>query len=208
MIEDMQGESGKRSKREREIDRGVIARLYAEGQTQQQIADAINANRPEEKRISKSQVNLDLQSVRTEWREMRLNDAEEVIMRQLAAYRLIQAEAWSRLRKSSQDAEKVVVEDMPPGNDGKPRKKITTSREGQAGDPRWMEIFLKALAGEARLLGLGVDRVSDDLPTPFMVVRLGDGQTQEDFHQAVARIAIVNGSNGNGNGTAHHTPEN
>jgi len=118
----------KREPFQREQDRTVIARLYLQGKTQAEIAIQIG--------VSRVQISYDLKAIQNEWREKRFRDIDQMKADQLAKIDEIEREAWNAWRRSQEDKVVSVAERVV---DEAERSKTSLRKEGQAGDPRFLE---------------------------------------------------------------------
>ena len=158
--------------REREYHLSEVARLYLEGKYQSEIAIA--------RAGAQQQISQDLQIIQARWRESALRDFDALKQEQLAKIDHAEREAWAAWYRSQEDKEVVYSEEggtstaipAPPDNKAltvedveafvatlskKPPKtssKQYTRREGQVGDPRFLDMALKCVERRCKLLGL------------------------------------------------------
>jgi hypothetical protein len=125
-----------------EQDRAVIARLYLQGKTQAEIAGVIG--------VARSQIAYDLKVIQTEWREKRFRDIDQMKADQLAKIDNVETEAWAAWIRSQQD--KVVSVAERTIDDGE-KSKTSMRKEGQAGDPRFLERVCWAIEQRLRIFG-------------------------------------------------------
>jgi len=148
----------KRTKGERERDLVEEAKLYFQGQTQQQIADAINASRPYN--LTNRAIGHDLRQLRRQWHEESMVDIGQVKARDLAELRTVQSEAWRAWYASIGEVqEKTVTEgvNMRRGStlETKTHKKI------QTGDVRYLNVILRVEERIAKLFGLDAPQIHE-----------------------------------------------
>ncbi len=139
-----------RTRQEREQDYVTIARLYVQGQSQQQIADALG------NKVSRRQIGKDLQVIRQRWVDSQVKDFGTIQAVQLAKLDLAEARAWDGFERSQQDSIKITTKSgRGNGDDGWPLPdEITTHREGQAGDPAFLKIILDCVEKRCKIFGL------------------------------------------------------
>lgn len=149
----------------------IIAPLYRKGWTEREITAEI---RKRLDRPSYNQAHADIQRLLKEWREERLEDTEEKITSEVARLKLVIREAWSAWERSKENSRQKSSTQY-----GIPR----TNEQGQTlsmatikavmhdaevrgiGDPRYLDIVLKAEQQICKLLGL--DKVVLDADTDF-----------------------------------------
>ena len=132
-----------RSKAKREFDRAEIARLHLQGQTQEQIAQAVGLSRPTIAREIKILIEL--------WRERALADTTAVRGQELAKLDQLAAQAWAGWHRSQQERTGRVVEES--GRQGTNRRaRIETY--SQNGDAQFLQTLLRVAERRAKLLGL------------------------------------------------------
>lgn len=147
--------------------RTKVAELYCEGLHQWEISAQVG--------VCQQQISRDLKAVRSEWKESRVADFNEKVEEELAKIDHIEREAWEGWKRSCKDAERSQIE----VTDGK--KTVKKSKQGQAGDPRFLEVVGKQIERRCKLLGL-------DAPTK--VEKNGSGLTTEQRRAEL--VAIVN----------------
>ena len=137
-----------------EYRRQEVARRYLRGEYQSAIAEAFG--------VTQQQISLDLKALRKAWREAAMRDTDAVVAQELAKLDLIEAEAWAAWERSKQPREVTMTEQM----DGQTtQRKASVRREGQAGNPRFLEQIQKCIEQRCALLGLGT-------PAPSTVVNV------------------------------------
>jgi len=99
-----------------------VAELYLRGQTQWQIAHAMDVNQ--------AQISRDLKVIRREWLNSAVQDFDARKAQELAKIDAVEAEAWAAWRRSQDPAETVKA-----STDGS-GKKVEKTKKGQHGDPR------------------------------------------------------------------------
>lgn len=125
-----------------EQDRATTARLYLQGKTQAEIAGVIG--------VSRVQISHDLKFIQAEWREKRFRDIDQMKADQLAKIDNVETEAWAAWIRSQQD--KVVSVAERTVDDGE-KSKTSMRKEGQAGDPRFLERVCWAIEQRLRIFG-------------------------------------------------------
>lgn len=120
--------------------------------------------------LSLKTVHDDIRRLLKEWQNERLEDTEERVTAELARLDLVIREAWQQWEQSKQDKDvkRTKRKGLPKLDaDGKEDGLLTAyveqvrDTEFGKGDPRYLDIILKALEQRRRLLGL--DRVQVDL---------------------------------------------
>jgi hypothetical protein len=125
-------------------DCAEIAKLYCEGKTQAEIGHRLN--------LSQQQVSHDLKAIRAEWLESSIRDFDTAKAQELAKIDHVEAEAWKGWEKSRLDKEITIsgTEEA----DGTVKNKAQVRKEGQAGDPRFLETVHRCIERRCKLLGL------------------------------------------------------
>lgn len=123
-----------------------VARRYLRGELQWQIARAFE--------VDQSTISRDLEAIHDEWLRHALFDLTAIKARELARVNEAEREAWRGWQRSQRPAEKLTT------NVGADGLKASHVREGQAGDPRFLQLILNCV--ERRCKILGVDRQPDD----------------------------------------------
>lgn len=157
----------KRTKGEREADQEVIARLYIAGKSQREIAEVVNAGRPEEKHIGPRQVSDSLKGIRDAWLDSACEDYDSHVARELARIDQIEREAWEAWERSKLTARTVRTKTSPvppPPAEGQPPGEApvetTVTESEQAGDPRFLDKVGWCVDARVRLLGLAAPDTS------------------------------------------------
>lgn len=149
----------------------IIAPLYRKGWTEREITAEVR------KRLDMptyNQAHPDIQRLLKEWREERLTDTDTKITAEVARLKLVIREAWEAWEKSKEDHhEKTQTQYGQPIKDAQgvqvsveTIKAIMYDAEKRGlGDPRYLDVILKAEAQICKLLGL--DKVVLDLDSGF-----------------------------------------
>lgn len=128
-------------------DRTKIARWYLQGRTQAQIAVDLG--------VSSSQVFYDLKAIQKEWREQRFSDIDQIKADQLAKIDEVERVAWEAFKRSQEDRVISIAEMKTDAANPKDAKsKTSMKKEGQAGDPRFLERISWAIEQRLKLFGL------------------------------------------------------
>jgi predicted transcriptional regulator len=130
-----------------ERDRREISRMYLSGITQAVIADRLG--------IDQSTVSRDLKILQQEWQVARINDIDERKRQELAKIDNLELEYWDAWRRSQNDKETVIAR-VKAGE-----KETTERREGQAGDPRFLDGVQWCINKRCELLGLNAPKGVD-----------------------------------------------
>ena len=149
----------------------IIAPLYRQGWTEREIRDEVR------KRLDMptyNQAHPDIQRLLKEWQNERLTETDQKITSEVARLRYVIREAWSAWEKSKTDyyGKTQTQVGLPSENPDtgqitmKTVKAIMYDAEKRGlGDPRYLDIILKAETQICKLLGL--DKVVLDLNAGF-----------------------------------------
>ena len=145
----------------------IIAPLYRKGWTEREITAEVR------KRLDRpkyNQAHCDIQRLLKEWQEERLTDTEAKITSEVARLKLVIREAWEMWEKSKEDHhEKNQTQvGLPSENPASGQVTMETvkaimydAEKRGLGDPKYLDIILKAEQQICKLLGL--DKVVLDL---------------------------------------------
>ena len=120
-----------------------VAELYLTGTLQSAIGQVLG--------ISQQQVSHDLKIVQRQWLASSIRDFDTVKSEQLAKIDRIERAAWESFALSLKPRE-ITVQEAVEGEH--PTKKASIRKEGQAGDPRFLQIAQRCIDQRADLLGL------------------------------------------------------
>lgn len=149
----------------------MIAPLYRRGWTEREITAEI---RKRLDRPTYNQAHADIQRLLKEWREERLTDTDAKVTSEVTRLKLVIREAWEAWEKSKEDThEKKSTQYGLPNVDDQgvvismnTIKAVMHDAEVKGyGDPRYLDIILKAEQQICKLLGL--DKVVLDLNAGF-----------------------------------------
>jgi hypothetical protein len=176
--------------------RAEVARLYCQGWPQHRIGAKFG--------VTHQQIGKDLSVIRAEWRRVMVEEYDRIKDEQLAKLDETERQAWRGWRRSLRDAERVTskrdlappqVPEADPDNSDNPVSQATvapqqigpaeetTVREGQAGDPRFLQIVMDCIDKRLRLVG-GYPDSKDKGPPVIaeLVLRvLGPGLSMSDL---------------------------
>jgi hypothetical protein len=147
----------KRTSDQRDADRALIVDLLIKGLSQREIAAVINADEDRPYTITQQTAANDIRHIRKAWKEEYIGKHDEILGGQLAMLAKVKREALAEFERSktnwSGKATKVK------GTGGKEKTTVneveqTNREEGRLGDPRYLDVILKATDREAKLLGL------------------------------------------------------
>jgi hypothetical protein len=147
----------KRTSDQRDADRALIVDLLIKGLSQREIAAVINADEDRPYTITQQTAANDIRHIRKAWKEKYIGKHDEILGGQLAMLAKVKREALAEFERSktnwSGKATKVK------GTGGKEKTTVneveqTNREEGRLGDPRYLDVILKATDREAKLLGL------------------------------------------------------
>ena len=155
-------------KRMMEMRMQIVAPLWRKNWSELEIRDEV-MKRLNLKTLSSRTIHEDIQRLCKELREARMEDTEAVVSAELHRIDLVIRSAWEAWEASLQDTEqKRTKRKGLPEKDDEGNETITTLFIEQTkeenigrGEPRYLDIILRALERRQRLLGL--DRVSLDL---------------------------------------------
>lgn len=162
-----------------------VARLHVLGQDQATIGAKFG--------VCQSQISLDLKAIREEWRQriaLTIDDQKaEQATRLLALYE----QAMLGWEKSQQDAERRYQKRITGGKDGM-KKESGRTKEGQSGDPQFLNVAARCLSDMRDLFGLNAPmKVANTTPE-------GDALPPVRFIEIIRPgVPVLNGHH-NGNG--------
>jgi hypothetical protein len=126
----------------------VVAERYLKGEPQSSIARDL--------KLTQSQISLDLRAIRTLWLQAAVRDFDEAKSVELAKVDLVEQNFWAGWQRSC-DVHEVSFTKAIRGKDV--RDEASVRKEGQAGDPRFLDGVLKCI--ERRCAILGIDAMTD-----------------------------------------------
>lgn len=124
--------------------RQQVAARYIRGEYQSQIARDLG--------LSQMQISLDLKAIKAEWLQSTLRDFDALKGEQLAKVDEIERAAWEGWQRSLLPREVTVTE---ASEGARPGRKATMRKEGQGGDPRFLQVIQKAIDQRCQILGIG-----------------------------------------------------
>jgi transposase len=137
----------KRTPFQREEDLVQITRLYLQGRTQRDIAEAVG--------VSQGQVNHDLKLIQTRWRESSIMDMNEAKQRELARLDELEREYWAAWEQSKNERTRARQESDGKSKDGKPNVvRATMEKEQRDGNPAFLAGVMSCIERRCKLLGL------------------------------------------------------
>ena len=156
---------------ENEYAKHVAMKMWARGFKWKEIADAINADLPAERQVSFQAVHHFVKNIRKEWKQENRDVIDEHFARSLASLQSVEEEAWLGWQRSQEDSQTQTVNTteadilhepiMDGGAKGAPevvgQQKTTNksmTKHGNVGDPRYLDMVLRAQERRAKLLGL------------------------------------------------------
>ena len=123
--------------------RQQVAQLYLAGKYQSEIGQLLG--------VTQQQISKDLRAVQQQWLAASIRDFDAVRAEQLAKIDRIERAAWESFALSLKPRE-ITVQEAVEGE--RPTKKASIRKEGQAGDPRFLQIAQRCIDQRADLLGL------------------------------------------------------
>lgn len=134
----------KRTPDERERDLAIIAERILRGEGQASIAKDLGVSQP--------MISYDLAEIRERW-QAQANEAHgALVAQQLAEVREVKKSAWAAWENSRKPKRK--SEAAIKGASGNATTEKRTSEEQRDGNPTFLELVVKAMEKEARLMGL------------------------------------------------------
>jgi hypothetical protein len=171
-----------------------VCQRYLRRESQWTIAQSLG--------VDQSVISTDLKAIRKEWVKSAVADFGERQAEELAKVDEIERAAWIGWAKSQEDAQTLVAEvseqeeaaDAKKKKAQKPRRQTTKqTTKGQAGDPRFLAIILKAI--ERRCTILGLDAAKRLQITGLNIyANLSDAELDERIAVAQARVSSALGS--------------
>lgn len=145
--------------------RTEVARRYLQGEMQEDIARSFG--------VTQGQISQDLKVIRAAWLAAAIRDFDAAKAEELAKIDAVEREYWQAWERSKQDKEVATQEAQEPlpltpeeikaGKKPKPpRKKVTLRKEGQSGNPAFLQGVLACIDKRCKILGL-------DAPTRFII---------------------------------------
>ena len=138
----------------------IVAELWRKNYTYKEIAEEVK-RRLGLRTCSPSTVCQDVQRLLAEWKEERLEDMDAKVTAELTRIDLVIKEAWAMWEKSKEDAHKRKSRQTGVPTDSNGNVSMATVRAIMedaevrgVGEPRYLDIILRALAQRCKLLGL------------------------------------------------------
>jgi hypothetical protein len=124
--------------------RCTVAKLTLRGKSQYEIAREMNVNQ--------STVCRDIREIAKEWRRHAVRDLSEARGQELDRIGRLELECWDAWERSKQDRQVTTTgrESGPQGD----KDKAEIRKEGQAGDPRFLERIAWCISERCKILGL------------------------------------------------------
>jgi hypothetical protein len=130
-----------RTDEQRAADREQMRAMYLRGDTQAAIAAALGLSRP--------QVQYDLAQLQRAWRKSGIRSFDDQKAEQLAKIDELERTYWDAWEASRKDREIATQRQRANGD-----KEIMLRKEGQAGDPRFLDGVMSCIERRCKLLGL------------------------------------------------------
>src|SRR5262249_44554283 len=137
----------------------LIADLYLQRKTQATIGSRLG--------LTQSQISRDIKEIQRRWREAGIIDCNERKQQELARIDLIEQHAWAGWEQSCRDRE-VTTTSAESGGRGN-RNKVQTRKNGQAGDPRFLERLGWCVEQRCKIFGLYAR--SDTVQVPVSIAQ-------------------------------------
>ena len=147
----------KRTPEQRDVDRALIANLLIQGLNQREIAAVINQDQDRPYTITQQTVANDIKHIRRAWKKEYTGKHDEMLGGQLAIIARVKREALAEFERSKLNwsGKSTKVKGVGGSSATQVNEVEQTRREeGRLGDPRYLDVILKATDREAKLLGL------------------------------------------------------
>ena len=149
----------KRTREQRERDLVEIGRLCLKGYSQAEIAEVLNADPARGYTITQQTISRDVAEIRKRWEAEYKASRNALVAEQLRRLADIERQAheeWERSKLNwSGKAQRVKGQASDGAGKVRPNEvEQTTKEEGRLGDPRYLDVLLKAIDRKAKLLGL------------------------------------------------------
>lgn len=166
----------KRSPEEREQQLVTIAERILKGESQYSIAKDLG--------VSQQQISNDMKEVKRRWNERTMEAYGEHVARQLAEITIVKRNAWDGWEKSRGAKRWAKASAKGATNASTPAfTEKQTGEEQRDGNPQFLDVVMRAMEKEARLLGLDKSSISGyvDLTTLSheQLQRLAKGESLE-----------------------------
>jgi hypothetical protein len=155
--------------------RHQVAELYLGGKYQVEIARLLG--------VSQQQVSLDLKAVQQAWLASSIRNFDTVKAEQLAKIDYIERqalEAWERSLKPRE----ITVQEVTEGEHR--TNKVTLRKEGQDGDPRYLQIAQRCIDQRIDLLGIGASAEANKALATGLASLLAQAQGPEPASSPMA----------------------
>jgi hypothetical protein len=127
----------KRTRAQREHDLRVIARLYLQGKTQQEIADHLNNER--DYQLSRTQIKYDLKTLHQRWLASALVDYDAAQAVEIAKINQLEEEYWVAWERSVGQRVTQTTRAFAGGERRSQSRAVILKREDTVGDPRFLQ---------------------------------------------------------------------
>lgn len=157
--------------------RQQVAAAYLRGEYQADIAVRFG--------ISQQQISLDLKAIRAAWLASAIRDFDQARAEELAKIDQVESEYWQAWERSKKDKEIAVQEgggDIDPQTKRPRIKKLSLRKEGQSGNPAYLQGILTCIERRCKILGLDAPtrfNINWDELTPEQEERLAKGEPPE-----------------------------
>lgn len=152
--------------------RQQVAEMYLRGQSQAEIGETLGCDQ--------ATVSRDLTELRKEWLDRSINHVDQKKAIELAKLDRLEVTYWEAWERSLKDAETTISE-----SGGKFGSKTILRREGQSGNPAFLEGVLKCINKRCELLGLDAPKKTD-LTSGGKPIQAG---SDERYDRAVSSLA-------------------
>ena len=126
-----------------EQDRREVTTLYLQGKTQLEIAQKLD--------LSRQQIGYDLKVIQGQWRETTTFDLDTAKTVELSRIDVLERVAWEAWERSQEPKEVTLTKQI---DGGDTRKEASIRREGQSGNPAFLERVGWCIDRRCKLLGL------------------------------------------------------
>jgi len=103
--------------------------------------------------VHATQVFLDIKRIRSDWRANTIKNFDELKNQELARCDLVEIEAWKGWFRTV-GLHKIKRQELGVGDTGKSKKKLVTTEERFAGDPRFLQTVMMCVKQRSEILGI------------------------------------------------------
>lgn len=159
-------------------DRRRISDLYLQGWIQAAIAEVVG--------VDQTTVSRDLKALQEEWQAASIRNIDAAKAQELAKVDRLEREYWDAWERSKKNAETETTERIEDDKAGTARLKAQVRKEGQVGDPRFLNGVQWCIERRCKILGIDAPAAVDvttggqPLPAPMIVLTWNDDVGSDD----------------------------